>query len=63
LGRDYVLPDDVKFIAPYVLSHRVIVSPSARLRNVEAREIVAAILEQLPMPEPERPKVEERLTV
>jgi MoxR-like ATPase len=54
LGRDYVLPDDVKFNAPYVLSHRVIVSPSARLRNVEPTEIVGTILEEVPMPEPER---------
>jgi MoxR-like ATPase len=54
LGREYALPDDVKFIAPYVLSHRLIVSPSARLRNVEPIEIVSGILEEVPMPEPER---------
>ncbi len=53
-GRDYALPDDVKFVAPYVLSHRLIVSPSARLRNVLAEQIVDVILEQLPMPEPTR---------
>ena len=53
-GRVYVLPDDVKFIAPYVLSHRLIISPSARLRNVQAQQVLSAILEQLPMPEPER---------
>lgn len=56
LGREYALPDDVKFIAPYVLSHRLIISPSARLRNVQAEQIVRAILEQQPMPEPEREK-------
>ncbi len=52
--RDYALPDDVKFLAPYVLSHRLIISPSARLRNVEASEVVRAILDEQPMPEPER---------
>jgi MoxR-like ATPase len=56
-GRDYALPDDVKFIAPYVLSHRVLISPSARLRNVQPEEIVRSILDQMPMPEPERQKV------
>jgi MoxR-like ATPase len=56
-GRDYVLPDDVKFVAPYVLCHRLIISPSARLRNVQAEEVVSAILEQLPMPEPARERV------
>jgi MoxR-like ATPase len=52
-GRAYALPDDVKFLAPYVLSHRMIVSPSARLRNVRAHEILDVILEELPMPEPD----------
>jgi len=54
-GRAYVLPDDVKFLAPFVLSHRLIVSPGARLRNVQAGDILAVILEQLPIPEPETP--------
>lgn len=53
-GRDYALPDDVKFMAPYVLSHRLIISPSARLRSVRAEEVVRTILDELPMPEPER---------
>lgn len=53
MGRRYVLPDDVKFLASVVLAHRLIVSPSARLRNVQAGEILEVILEQLPVPEPE----------
>lgn len=57
LGRDYALPDDVKFIAPFVLSHRLIISPSARLRSVQADQVIQTILEQLPMPEPERERV------
>ncbi len=50
-GRDFVLPDDVKFIAVSVLAHRMIMSPSARLRNVAAAEVMAAIFEELPVPE------------
>ena len=53
MGRLYVLPDDVKFLVPVVLAHRLIVSPSARLRNVRPGEILEAIMEQLPVPEPE----------
>jgi MoxR-like ATPase len=49
-GRDYVLPDDVKRLAPYVLSHRVVVSPAARLTNVSAEKIVREILESLAVP-------------
>ena len=54
MGRVYVLPDDVKFLVPVVLAHRLIVSPSARLRNVQPGEILELILDELPVPEPER---------
>ena len=57
MGRTYVLPDDVKFLVPVVLAHRLIVSPSARLRNVQPGEILEDIMEQLPVPEPERERV------
>jgi len=49
-GRDYVLPDDVKILAPNVLSHRVVVSPAARLTDVSAVKIVREILDSLPVP-------------
>jgi len=58
MGRLYVLPDDVKFLAHVVLAHRLIVSPSARLHNVQPGEILEAIMEQLPVPEPERERVQ-----
>ncbi len=57
MGRTYVLPDDVKFLVPVVLAHRLIVSPSARLRNVQPGEILEDIMEQLPVPEPEQERV------
>ncbi len=49
-GRDFVLPDDVKDLAQSMLSHRIIVSPAARMRGVSRPEIVDAILEQIPVP-------------
>jgi MoxR-like ATPase len=49
-GRDYVLPDDVKVLAPNVLSHRVVVSPAARLTDVSAVKIVREILDSLAVP-------------
>lgn len=49
-GRDYVLPDDVKILAPYVLPHRVVVSPAARLTDVNATRIVREILASLAVP-------------
>jgi MoxR-like ATPase len=49
-GRDFVLPDDIKMLAPYVLSHRVVMSPSARLADVSSTRIVKEILDTLPVP-------------
>jgi len=54
-GRDFVLPDDIKAIAPGALSHRLILSPSARLRNVAAEEVLQTALEEVPMPETTQP--------
>lgn len=49
-GRDYVLPDDVKALASSVLSHRIIVNPSARLREVTPERILQEILAEVPVP-------------
>jgi len=49
-GRAFVLPDDVKALAPVVLPHRLILSSSARLRGRDAAAIVAEVLEATPAP-------------
>jgi MoxR-like ATPase len=49
-GRDYVLPDDIKHMAPSVLSHRLIISPQAQLRGRTASELVSDIVEAVPVP-------------
>jgi MoxR-like ATPase len=49
-GRDFVLPDDVKELAYAALGHRIIVSPSARVKSVAAADIVAGCLERVPVP-------------
>jgi MoxR-like ATPase len=49
-GRDYVLPDDVKAMAPYVLPHRLILSTQARLRGRNADELLAEVLRRVPVP-------------
>ena len=49
-GRDYVLPDDVKAMAPWVLPHRLILSTQARLRGRGADELLAEVLERVPVP-------------
>ncbi len=49
-GRDFVLPDDVKALAEAALSHRIIVGPAARIKDVEPATIVQDILDNLPVP-------------
>jgi MoxR-like ATPase len=44
LGRDFVIPDDVKLLAPYVLSHRLILSREAKIAKISANEIIARII-------------------
>jgi MoxR-like ATPase len=49
-GRDFVLPDDAKFMAPHVLTHRLIISPQAQLRGRLPQELVADIVDAVPVP-------------
>ncbi len=49
-GRDFVLPDDIKDMAPAVLSHRLIISPQAQLRGRTAPELVSDIVDSVPVP-------------
>jgi MoxR-like ATPase len=50
LGRDYVTPDDVKALAMVTLAHRLIISPSARIKNVDPRAVIQEILDSTPVP-------------
>ena len=48
-GRDYVLPDDVKKLAPLCLAHRCLVHPESSLRGRTAAKIVAELLSNVPL--------------
>ncbi len=50
LGRDFVLPDDVKALAKAALAHRIIVGPAARIKDIDADAIVDELLNQVPVP-------------
>jgi MoxR-like ATPase len=49
-GRNFATSDDVKFVAPLVLEHRLIPRPEAELEGVDAVAIVARILAAVPAP-------------
>jgi MoxR-like ATPase len=50
VGRDYVMPDDVKRLAPAVLEHRLLLTPDAELRGLAAADVLASILATVPVP-------------
>jgi MoxR-like ATPase len=48
-GRDYVLPEDIKEVAPDVMNHRIILNYEAEADNVRTKEIIRAILNKVPI--------------
>lgn len=49
-GRDFVTPDDVKYLAPFVLSHRLLMSGEARLSGLSGESVIKAVLEKVSVP-------------
>lgn len=43
-GRDYVMPDDIKYLAPFIIGHRLIVNPESALRGRDAETILENLL-------------------
>jgi MoxR-like ATPase len=50
IGRDYVIPDDIKALGIATLAHRMIISPAARLKNVVSSQVVQEIIDTVPVP-------------
>ena len=51
-GREYVLPDDIKYLAGPVLAHRLIVREDERLRGKKPEQVLEEIIQQIPVPAP-----------
>jgi MoxR-like ATPase len=49
-GRDFVIPDDIKLLAPPVLRHRLVMTPAADMDGVTPDKAVETLLAQLPAP-------------
>ncbi len=49
-GRDFVLPDDVKYLVPFVLTHRLIISAQTRLRGRDVNQIIKQVIDSVPVP-------------
>jgi len=49
-GRDFVTPDDIQFVTPHVLNHRLILTPEAEMEGVTTREVVEEIIQTIEVP-------------
>jgi MoxR-like ATPase len=49
-GREYVIPEDIKILAPHVLGHRIVVKDNMRIRGTRGRDIINNILVETPVP-------------
>jgi MoxR-like ATPase len=49
-GREYILPDDIKHLAPSVLCHRMMIAPQAQLRGRKVEDLIADIVSSVPVP-------------
>ena len=49
-GRDYVLPDDIKSLVAPTLSHRVILGPAARLRDLTTQQVLSDVVLKVAVP-------------
>lgn len=49
-GREFVIPDDVKQMAPHVLTHRLVVNPQTRLRGRAPEDVVLEVVNTVPVP-------------
>ena len=49
MGRDYVIPDDIKALAEPALAHRLIIKTSSSIHDVQAGQVVREILDSTPI--------------
>lgn len=49
-GRDYVLPDDIQYLAPAVFAHRIILKSEAKFEGISAEDVVERIIARTPVP-------------
>ncbi len=51
VGRDYVVPDDIKTLATSVLGHRIMLNAEAQMRGVTPTGVISSLVESIPVPE------------
>ncbi len=49
-GRNYVLPDDVKYLAPFVLAHRIILNAEAKYEGLTSEQVIENVVRNTQIP-------------
>ena len=49
-GRDFVIPDDIQFVAPHVLNHRLIMTPEAEMEGMSIEDLIKEIVQEIEVP-------------
>lgn len=49
-GRNFVIPEDIQYVAPYILNHRLIMTPDAEMEGVDAYEVIKEIIKSKEVP-------------
>jgi MoxR-like ATPase len=49
-GRDFIIPDDVQYLAPYVFTHRILLEPEAKYRGASAESVVRELVKTVDIP-------------
>ncbi|MDI2586993.1 MULTISPECIES: MoxR family ATPase [unclassified Psychrobacillus] len=49
-GRDFIIPDDIQYLTPFVFGHRVILRPEARYDGISTEEVLTRIIKRTPVP-------------
>lgn len=49
-GRDFIIPDDIQYLTPFVFGHRIILRPEARYDGISTEEVLTRIIKRTPVP-------------
>ncbi len=49
-GRDFMTPDDIKFMAPYILNHRIILTPEAEMEGITEEQLIQELVDTVEVP-------------
>jgi MoxR-like ATPase len=49
-GRDFIIPDDVQYLAPFIFAHRIILKSEAKYEGITTEEVIDRVIARIPVP-------------